>query len=410
MRQVVTVSAVLLLALLSLSLFANATNWATQNIDDDYEMGCRYVSQIALDSHDRPHLAFTRICPKDEWGRIIMFDVIYASYNGSGWEKQRLGFGEVLSLALDSNDNPHILYNGFGNITGLMCSKWTGSSWETVTVDPQYATCASFVLDKSGNPHIVYTINNYYSSPYIIKYAVLTKSGFNTQTISPSETSVGSVSVCLGSDDKPQILYDTKLDLHSDPLTIKYLIYENSCWITQTLSYKVYIHSGVVLDSHNQPHFIFFDGRQLKYASCNDSIWSAQTITDDTTGSGYLCLDSHDNPQISFVNGEWPGSLMYGKWSGQEWIFQNITVLPYSQGSGPIVTDSKDNPHIVYATYRSSYSQYCWYATSDQSAADPSPSPSPSPSFPSEIIIAAVILVSLLFSGLIYALNILRKR
>jgi hypothetical protein len=141
------------------------------------------------------------------------------------------------------------------------------------------------------------------------------------------------------------------------------------------------------------------------YASCQDSIWSTQKITDGVEDVGYLCLDSHDKPQVDFIgtiNKE--DCLMYGKWTGQNWNFQNISSGKFI---GPIVTDSKDNPHIANIVGYG-YARSCVYTTSDQSVVDPSPS-SPT-SFPSnEIIVATVILVSLLLSGLIYAVLTLRK-
>jgi hypothetical protein len=435
MRQIVTVSAVLLLALLSSSIFANAATWKAQGVYDECRMnqdGCR----IAVDSHDRPHIAFYQYGPKDELNHWTT-EVGYASYNGSGWEKQTLGFGEVLGITTDSNDNPHILYNGYKNGTwqdfgfkdysdigyrypsymilpiGLMYAKWTGSNWTTVKVGPQYASSAassaSFALDTSGNPHIAYAIDNYHStnlSNSTIKYAVLTKIGFNTQTICTPETPINLVSLGLGSDDKPQILYDVKSNQpSSDTQDIKYLVLENSSWITQTVFSNVKSHSGIVIDSHNQPHFTLLDGHHLKYASCNDSVWSTQTITDTVEDVVYLCLDSHDKPQIDFIGTiDKEVCLMYGKWTGQNWNFQNISSGRFI---GPIVTDSKDNPHIANIV-GTGYARSCVYTTSDQSESEPSLSPQPS--FPSnEIIIATVILVSLLFLGLIYAVLTLRK-
>ncbi len=422
MPKIFTIPAILLLVLLSLGLFANAATWKSQGVYDECRMnqdGCR----IAVDSHDRPHIAFDQYGPKDQRNHWTT-EVGYASYNGSGWEKQTLGFGEVLGLTLDSNDNPYILYLGEKNgtwqdiglgyfteylgdsyiiySTGLMYAKWADSNWTSTQVDPQAASSASFVLDKSGYPHIAYAIN--YTT---LKYAVLTKTGFNTQTITTSETPINHVSLGLGSDDKPQILYDVKSNQSiSDTQDIKYLVLENSSWVTQTVFSNVTGHSGIVLDSNNQPHFTLLDGHHLKYASCNDSVWSTQKIIDAVENAGYLCLDSHDKPQVDFIGTiDKEVCLMYGKWSGQNWNFQNISSGRFI---GPIVTDSKDNPHITNIVGYG-YARYCVYTTSDQSVAEPSPSQQPS--FPAnEIIIATVILVSLLFSGIIYAILTLRKR
>ena len=64
------------------------------------------------------------------------------------------------SLALDSNNNPHISYIG----PGIKYAYWDGN-WHTERVDGGEG-CASIALDSNDNPHI-----SYYDNRGYLKYA-----------------------------------------------------------------------------------------------------------------------------------------------------------------------------------------------------------------------------------------------
>ena len=67
--------------------------------------------------------------------------------------------GEYSSLALDSNDNPHISYYDYDFSNGdLKYAISDGSSWVAVTVDSTgyVGSYSSLALDSNDNPHISY--------------------------------------------------------------------------------------------------------------------------------------------------------------------------------------------------------------------------------------------------------------
>jgi len=126
--------------------------WSIQTIDTRSSL---YGGiSITLDSNNNPHIcyvAFTSFEP--ELGDPYM---MYARWNGTAWNTQRVvsnGWGAA--IALDSNNNPHIIY---ALENRLMYASLFGSSWSIQTVDSSEDGFwhISLVLDNKDNPHIIY--------------------------------------------------------------------------------------------------------------------------------------------------------------------------------------------------------------------------------------------------------------
>jgi hypothetical protein len=90
----------------------------------------------------------------------------YASWNGSMWILQNvslMGYIGGCSMALDSNNNPHIIYYIAGN---FYYATWNGSAWSIQTIDSGGSYC-SIALDSNNSPHISY----YDATNLDLKYA-----------------------------------------------------------------------------------------------------------------------------------------------------------------------------------------------------------------------------------------------
>jgi hypothetical protein len=104
-------------------------------------------NSIAIDSLDRPHIAYF-----DETNDKIK----YASWTGTKWINETVdnmfSMGGYCSLALDSNDYPHISYDDEQN-DDLRYAYWNGSKWIRQTVDslgrPGHYT--SIALDSNAS-------------------------------------------------------------------------------------------------------------------------------------------------------------------------------------------------------------------------------------------------------------------
>ena len=283
------------------------------------------------------------------------------------------GVDTSTSIALDSNDHPHISYyksvfvNGFSS-RDLRYARYNGSSWifETVDSDVGYVAQCSLDLDPNGYPHISYSVENISENVIFLKYAYFDGGSWIIQI-------VDSKGKCC----KPSIAVDSRNDPHisyfeGKSKTLKYAHYNGGSWVIQTVeSYGSSAWSqSIALDSYDNPHIAYSEGpdsqvQRLKYAYYNGTSWNIETV--DSENVGYfvsIALDSQNNPHISYRNS--PRGLKYAYFDGASW---NIQTVPGSEGDNvfdtSIVLDSKRNPHISYLNSTGAYSdrslRYAYY-------------------------------------------------
>ena len=113
----------------------NSTSWNLQTVNADGPAGAN--SPIAVDSNGVPHIAYISYPSFIE----------YETWSNVGWSTQTVDIGtQVYSLALDSNNTPHLVYEW----NGLMYATGEGSNWTTQTVDPNGASAAALAFDSSA--------------------------------------------------------------------------------------------------------------------------------------------------------------------------------------------------------------------------------------------------------------------
>jgi hypothetical protein len=79
----------------------------------------------------------------------------YASYTGSAWQVETVdsayGVGKYASLALDSNNRPHISY--YDSVNGaLKYATHNGTSWQITTIERTFYTAASEACTSKPGP------------------------------------------------------------------------------------------------------------------------------------------------------------------------------------------------------------------------------------------------------------------
>jgi hypothetical protein len=210
-----------------------------------------YGTSIAIDSNDKPHIAYEEYDGKDvkyaknttgTWTTEIAFDgslsydgyylmdralaldsndyahIAYrqandylgsAHYNGTGWVTEDVDYDGTTgmyytSVAVDASDHPHIAYYD-GNNYDLKYATWDGAAWDIQTVDSDGSTgyYTSIALDASGNPHIAY----YRSTNSELAYATWDGAAWDLQTIDSDNTVGYYPSIALDSGGSPHISY-----------------------------------------------------------------------------------------------------------------------------------------------------------------------------------------------------------
>nr|QNO53394.1 hypothetical protein JNHLJEBA_00004 [Methanosarcinales archaeon ANME-1 ERB6] len=312
-----------------------AETWSIETVDATGDVG---FSSIALDSNNNPHIGYTDLTNKD---------LKYAKWTGTTWSITTIGdVGISNSIALDSNNNPHISYVGYRD---LKYAKWTGTTWSTTTVDSAFAETggqASMALDSNNYPHISY----YNGTNKDLKYAKWTGTTWGITTVDSAGVGAFS-SIALDSNNNPHISYfdDTNEDL-------KYAKWTGSAWSITTVDSTgdVGILNSIALDSNNNPHISYSDytNFDLKYAKWTGSAWSIKTV--DSAGDvGYftaIALDSNNNPHIGYFDYT-NFDLKYAKWTGTAWSITTVDSTGDVGMFSSIALDSNGYPHISYGDY-----------------------------------------------------------
>jgi len=349
--------------------------WSTQIIDTNSGQG----AAIALDSNNNPHILYYQYenNSANSQGELV--------YTNSSWTVPNVPINTFINFALDSSNAPHILYNGEN---GLMVDTWNGHWWAQQTVDPEGGT-GFLALDSAGNPQVAYKVtlpistygaNDDFS---MLQYASWNGTRWSKQTLDSPISYDNDVYLALDSNNTPHILYG--YDNGHNSISAKYAVWNGSSWNIQTVFSGLAAYGNLVLDSKGNPHFVYAqnDSDALLYASYNGSAWNTQTVVPNADFgaivAGFLALDRHDLPQIDYYG---DGSLMYALWTGKTWDIQTIGT---AIDAGPIVVDSNGNPHIVFTRYVGpssnfgpGYHFYTIYATASESPLVSTPSPSPS--------------------------------
>ena len=135
------------------------------------------------------------------------------------------------TLALDSHNNPHLIYYMTTIVNDSTAESrnyavWTGTNWTIQTIDTRQSnssltsglTPSSIVLDSNGNPHIIYTENMLYRYYNVnsyskeadwttnnVKYAEWTGSSWQIQLLAINSSSVSNL--VLNSKGQPSSCY-----------------------------------------------------------------------------------------------------------------------------------------------------------------------------------------------------------
>ena len=189
------------------------TEWQTETVTT-MPGAYNITLDLALDSAAHPHLCFYDDDPAD------VTTLRYAYYDGADWQFETVDSdvsynGQECSIALDSENHPHISYRDLG-----LWYAHRSTSWQVMLVDDDFfaGDTSSLALDRLDRPCIAFSDWDTEPPSYDqqLQYACL-GSIWQIETVDvASETSrYADESLVLNADDQPHIAY---WDLNPDDL------------------------------------------------------------------------------------------------------------------------------------------------------------------------------------------------
>lgn len=324
--------------------------WSVGMVTSD-DSSLVYPSMV-LDSLDRPH--FIYLTQSDDSYSCHLNYLVYEGEESVPQQVDQEGCRyNVPSLALDQNDQPHILYHA-ATLDKLEYTFISGDEWEYLPLaTANYSrneSTRSIAVDPVGKVHVCYSIRDLNIFPKA-EYAVLEDGSWTSADIGSQGDLYATVA--LSPDGEPAVCY---MDRMNSDLRFSYL--EGDEW-TKTTVPPSGIPTGYVplmrLDREDKPHVIYCDSysQHITYAVYDGKSWKIKR--NDPVESFFdfpaLGFNQEGVPYAAFteINEESHGvPLKLGVLSGDEWTLEEIA--PF--GIFPSLAIGKDgSPGVCFTGY-----------------------------------------------------------
>jgi hypothetical protein len=142
----------------------DGTKWDIQPVSPPVDAVVAYYTSIALNSKDEPSLTYYDYQGPGGVDNTLRLRSVFRKQNA--WEVYVVdparGSGKFNSIAIDSKDRPHVAYaNVRYETSGLRYARWDGEQWNREVLEGATGShpvlSVAMILDKNDNPHIVYT-------------------------------------------------------------------------------------------------------------------------------------------------------------------------------------------------------------------------------------------------------------
>ena len=317
----------------------SAQGWVSETLElERYALG---ELSLALDSDDQPVILYEIDDEIDDG--LGLGKVLHLARPGAdGWTDEPIAHAEFItgkSLALDAADRAHVVYNDLyaGRLVYL---RQTGNGWQTLAESGDSYT-PSLALDATGRPHVAFT-----NGDEDIVYAVLGNDGWERTTI-PMVGHGGGYNT---------LLLDETGAAHISTMQIKQNLYyatnRGGAWAAMPVAVQDVVGEkhALALDGDDRPHLLYYhpSAGQLRWAVREGGAWATSAVAevDDSPLRPLelaVAFGPNDVAQIAYVDGA-ANELVFGTRQGDGWLLAPITTA----GSNLALTVGPDNrPHLI---------------------------------------------------------------
>ena len=326
----------------TLSSCVRASNWSFETADTYGE----YAS-IAIDSNDRPHISYIDYSNSK---------LKYTNHIGYQWQTEIVDSvgaeSNTTNLELDANDRPHITYcTGEVHDLSLKYAHYN-DTWNITVLDVNVDS-ASFSLDSNGRPHISYCTGDYPNRN--LMYTHWDGNQWQNETLGTQGDVGGYNSIALDSNNRPHIAFSSGV---WDNIELKYAYFDGNSWHNETADAEgcVGIHNSIALDSNDRPHISYhrdWPDNDLKYTYYNGNVWNNETVDSASNVDEHtsIAIDSHDRPHIAYTNYNPEFDLKYTYQDGGTWKKETVDSESSVVGSLSLAIDKSDRVHIGYTDH-----------------------------------------------------------
>jgi hypothetical protein len=306
------------------------------------------VTSLALDAEGAPHVTYATEVHYPDYSRQLR----YATLAEDNWQSEVVltaGGANRASLALDTNDVPHVTY--YTSPDALAYAYWDAGAWRSEIVDScnpfRYTCYHALTLDGDGRPHIAYQDN------YRLKYARLDAGGWYTETVDSGDSGYA-VAIVLDDDGYPHLSYWINYPIFD----LLYAYQDESGWHTETIATGLdepNSATSLALDAGGYPHLTFSwyaSATGLRYAYKDAGGWHIESLNGQTGRDATLVLDSAGRPHIGYrgyVTGEGNNRIRYAFKDTGGWHLQSVDQpVGYDGGNISLALDASEAPHLGY--------------------------------------------------------------
>ncbi len=325
--------------------------WAIQVADDVGDVG-GYTS-LALDQAGRPVISYRDFTNGDlKLARWTGVTTRSAAVPASGWLTETVDaagdVGIYTSLALDSLDQPQILYFDLSN-NAIRYAAWQGAAWHTGEVDRagHVGDYTSLAFDAAGTPHISY----HDVDREQLKYATHIAGEWYNETVDASDGAGLYSSLALDGAGAPHISYQDGREFD-----LKYARWTGADWeiVTVDSAGDVGAHTSIAVDRDSWPHISYYDAasRAVKYVVRSGSGWLPEVVEEiGPLTYTSLALDLAGAAHIAYYastpDGQ-GGVLRYARRSAAGWQIETADASADVGGHVALALDAQDAPYISY--------------------------------------------------------------